>query len=178
MFFYIILLTSVLSVYYSDDIKKRVKLVPILIEALLSAYKEKNTQITYSKINTKNVIKFGNFNLPCIKSMHNYDIKCVNLETNIKDETSDYHPVFDSKHEIDMKLVRYGDNLTCIPFRPMDYDFNNLYVLIKRISEQSYTVFKFSSCQYINYLDILHRYENIIELKKQNTVLAEAYDDD
>jgi hypothetical protein len=168
--------------YKKLDISKIIDVLNILSNAIQASKK------SVGKIKVENsvgIIDLGNteLKLPTFKTNKFYDIICFKhhdgLPVSSEDEEKKHHNInlhIDEKHKIPFTLFRINEHMLHIPFKPKDIDLKMIYVAIKHISDDRYSIYKFTNNEHINFYEISEDYE--IELIKQteNVELAEAYD--
>lgn len=161
--------------------KKVVKFTQILFETIQNNAKSSKVKPEFELINRSHSIKYGDIHLNGINTFYHYDLICFTsnafpIETK---EKHNYNPTHEICEKVPITLLRSGACVASIPFRPSDFNYNRLYVAIKRISNENYSVYRFDTKEYINPLDIINRFEKdlILQSQKNESVeLAEAYD--
>jgi hypothetical protein len=160
---------------YTKKGRNAIKFVQILIETVQT---NKNIKIKpeLEYINTSPVIKYGDTYINGCNTFNHYDIIC--FTSNIIDKVKhNYNPTKDICEKIPVTLLRSGSCIATIPFRPCDFNHNNLYIAIKRISHENYSVYKFEEREYINLNELFFKFENdIVNVDNQVSTLAECYD--
>jgi hypothetical protein len=168
--------------YRKLDVSKVIDLLNILSNAI-QASKKSSGKIKVE--NSVGIIDLGNteLNLPTFKTNKFYDIICFKhhdgLPVSPENPEKKHHKIdlhIDEEHKIPFTLFRINEHMLHIPFKPKDIEHTILYVAIKHISDDHYSVYKFTDNEHINFYEISEDYE--IELLKQNenVELAEAYD--
>ena len=176
------LLAAGLYGYSKLDISKIIDLLNMLSNAIQASNKSSHK---ISVENSIGVINLGNkeISLPAFKSSKFYDVICFKHHEEFPisgDNTEKKHHNIslsvDEKYKIPFTLFRINEHMLHIPFKPKDIEHTILYVAIKHISDDHYSVYKFTDNEHINFYEISEDYE--IELLKQNenVELAEAYD--
>jgi hypothetical protein len=161
--------------------KKVVKFTQILFETIQNNAKNPKVKPEFELINRSHTIKYGDVYLNGINTSYHYDVMCFTSNAfllGIK-EKHNYNPIHEICEKVPLTLIRSGSCISSIPFRPSDFNFNRLYIAIKRISNENYSIYEFENKDYINLLDIIARFEKdlISEIEKNESVsLAEAYD--
>ena len=162
---------------YTKKGKNAVKLAQVFIETLQSNAKNNKINIEYESINMAYTIKYGDLHINAINSFYHYDALCFTSNSFSSKETHNHNLTNEIRERIPLFLVRSGVCIGAIPFRPSDYNHNRLYVAIKRISQENYSIYGFENNEYINMLDLMNKFEKdlILNIQKETT-LAEAYD--
>jgi hypothetical protein len=125
-------------------------------------------------------IDLGNkkLSLPAFKSSKHYDVVCFKHHEGVNDESHDVPLNVTEEHKVPFTLIRNNEHLLHVPFKPSDMDLNSIYVGIKHIVSDGYSVYKFNEHEFINFFQIIQKYETDLETKKDEPLeLAEAYDD-
>lgn len=137
-------------------------------------------KISVKHINSTAVIQIKDVTLNTKVISKYYDITCVDTSTSFHDTNDNVkHQQSIStnlKSVIPITYFRHGVNVCSIPFRPKDLGYETLYIYIKNVNEELYSVYKFSKDMYINLLDLNEIYESDKLKSIHVPVLAEAYD--
>jgi hypothetical protein len=161
---------------YTEKGRNLIKFSKILIQTLKDSSKNV-TKYELSTINNHNIIKYGDINLTTFISVHHYDVICFESENLELKEHHNFNPAFIMDKTYPVTLIRCGVFLGTIPFKPSGYGCKNLFVAIKHMSHDSYSVYPIKEEEYINIRDIINSFENYLENPiKEEAFLAEAYD--
>ncbi len=162
---------------YTKKGKNAVKLAQVFIETLQNNSKSNKINMEYEIVNMSHIIKYGELHLNAVNTFYHYDVMCFTSNAICDKEVHSYNPTHEICERIPISLVRSGAFIGSIPFRPSDYNYNKLFVAIKRISQENYSIYRFDSDEYINMLDLTSKFEKdlILNIQKEST-LAEAYD--
>lgn len=154
------------------------KIGKALYETVSDKITHKNKKIELISINNKPAILYENLIFPAFKQKHTYDVNCFYSDDKqfIEDSIHKQTYINEDYIEIDMNIIKHGIYSSMIPFRPLDYGYGHLLVSVKKINEDTYSVYKFNSSEYINVYDIYERYNKDTEECKENVQLAEAFD--
>jgi hypothetical protein len=156
-----------------------VKIAQIFYETTQNNIKNPRVTPTFELINLAPVVKYGELYLNASSTFFHYDVICFTSNSFPLDmkEKHNYNPTHEICERIPITLIRSGANLSSIPFRPSDFKYNRLYVAIKRISSEDYSIYRFENKEYINALDIIETFEkDMIANSQKEVCLAEAYD--
>lgn len=166
------------GILYSKQIKNGFKLLNIVKDTLVSKFFENKIPIILEDVKGKKVIKYGDIYLNTFEPMYSYDIKCLKMDEDkdLKNETRNFTPDNEEQNIIPLNLIKFKNFLGFISFTPKDYDSKNLHILIKKITEQEYSVYKFEQNSYVNVREIVGKYEEYLLNSKMENILAEAYD--
>ncbi len=187
MWTYIYVSASILAIaLLGQKTLKCLKLSGIVLKTIIDdKFKPKISPIN-DFINDTHLIKYGPFTFNALNIHQPYDFICFSsksLTNQNETELHDYNLIKDIDNRIPISLLRNSGKICTIPFRPSDYNYNTLFVGIKHLSSDTYSVYKFTNDSYINLLDIIKKYEKdltseIIRLKSmpKEICLAEAYD--
>jgi hypothetical protein len=130
-------------------------------------------------IDDKALVVYEDITLVTTKIYHQYDVLCFhsdNIELNSNSATHNFDPINHIKKMIPMTVIRHGQYLSTVPFRPKDFGTNTLFVSIKKMNDNLHSVYKFSFNDYINLIDIINIYEVDSKMNENIEELAEAYD--
>jgi hypothetical protein len=178
-------LTIAVSFYgYSKlDLQKILSLLTMISKAMKESSKNScNVKVEKGLCH----IEVGNKNLvlPTFKSVKHYDILCFkkyseldliinedenhNLSLNVKDE-----------HKIPFTLIRNNEHFAHVPFKPSDHSLDEVFVAIKHLTKDGYSVYKFNENDFINFSVIVNRYEEDLKKESEKPVeLAEVFEED
>jgi len=159
---------------YSKKGQDVIKFSKILIETIQNRNKPQ-IKIENEMINSTNTIKYGDLHLNSINSTHHYDVICFTSDGIEDDVIHNINPNNKICEKIPIVNLRVGPYLATIPFRPKDLNHSSLFLAIKHLSCDVYSVYKFKNSEYINILDISLRYEKDLK-DNENDSLAETYD--
>lgn len=161
---------------YTKKGQNAVKMIQIFIETM----KNRNVSVKpeCDTINLSPVLKYGDVFLNSLNTNHHYDVICFTSDFITETETHNFNPQHVICEKIPLSVLRSGNCLGCIPFRPKDFNYCKFFVGIKRISYENYSIYKFELNDYFNLTDLVIEYENKYETNYNNSssVLAEAYD--
>jgi len=162
---------------YTKKGKNAVKLAQVFIETLQNNSKTNKINIEYEIVNMAPVIKYADLHINAINSFYHYDVICFTSNAYVNKEIHNHNPTHEICERVPISLIRSGACIGSIPFRPSDFNYSRLYVAIKRISQENYSIYCFDSNEYINLLDLSNKFEKdlILNIQKES-VLAEAYD--
>ena len=184
MWIFVTLITGlVIAGVYSKPGQKAIKVSKLLIETLQNNSSKNQTHLEHETVyNETYMIKYGMIKLNTLKTTHHYDVICFTSNSDDLYNTKDihhYNPLPDISTNIHFTLIRHGNYLGSIPFRPSDFNCPIIYVAIKHMSHEKYSVYKFENKEVINLLDLFGVYENDL-IRISNILcdesLAEAYD--
>jgi hypothetical protein len=182
MWTYIYISASILSLaLLGNKIVKCIKLSNILLKTIIGNKFKPQIYPINEVINHANVIKYGPFTFNALSTHQPYDILCFTSKTLNSKNESEIHG-YNLSNEIDDKIpisiLRNSGKVCTIPFRPKDYNWDTLFVGIKHLSLDTYSVYRFKSDSYINLLDIIKKYEKDLTMvsASKEVCLAEAYD--
>lgn len=160
--------------------KNVIKVSSVLVDTLKDKYfGEKPKKIEIIDINNKSLVVYEDITLLTAKNHHQYDVICFTSDSDSLNSNTSVHnfePKCHIKRMIPLTVIRHGQYLSTIPFRPNDFNYDVIFVSIKKMNEDNYSVYKFCSDSYINLIDIIDKYE--VDSKANEVVgeLAEAYD--
>ena len=185
MWTYIYVSASILAtVLFGNKILKFAKLTKIFLDTVISRKFKPQIHLINDLVNNKSVIRYGPFTFNSITTHQQYDIMCFSslyfdtLNSNsYNTEFHNYVITNEITEKIPITLIRNAGKVCTIPFRASDYGYQTLYVAIKHLCVDEYSVYKYENDTYINVLDLFSKYENKLHTKHEETVtLAEAYD--
>ena len=163
--------------YTKINLKKIIDIID-LVSKVLNDNKQKPCEIKVE--NSIGHINLGNkkLTLPAFKSSKHYDIICFKHHENFSAESHDASLNVSEDHKVPFTLIRNNEHLLHVPFKPSDMDLNSIFVGIKNITNEGYSVYKFDEHEFINFFNIIQKYEEEQKSKASQPVeLAEAYDD-
>ena len=126
---------------YTKKGKNVIKFLQIFIETLRNNKVKVITEL--NPINSSPVIKYGDLYLNACNTFHYYDVLCFTSGSIEDKEKHNYNPIHEICEKIPINLVRLGACLASIPFRPYDFNYSKLYVGVKKISQETYSVYRF-----------------------------------
>lgn len=154
----------------------------VLLETLRDNLNSKATKNTLrvSSFNGVKLVQYDNITLNTMASHQHYDVKCFESDSKElleKHEIHNHNSHFDIKQEVPITFFRTGSHLCTVPFRPIDFRCDTLFVSIKHMNQDLYSVYRFCDEQYVNLLDIIDKYEYNLKNNKVEAPLAEAFDE-
>lgn len=176
------LLAAGLYGYSKLDVSKIIDLLNMLSNAIQASNKSSHK---ISVENSVGIINLGNkeLSLPAFKTNKFYDIICFKhheaLPISEDNNEKKHHNIslqIDEKYKIPFTLFRINEHMLHIPFKPKDLDLNLVYVAIKHLSNDHYSIYKFSDNEHINFYEISEDYEIELTKNEETQELAEAYD--
>lgn len=187
MWTYIYVSATILSLaLLGKKILKCMKLSGIVLKTVIGDKFKPQIYPINNFINDTYVINYGPFTFNALNTHQPYDFLCFSSESLNQSKEMEFHNYIltkDINNTIPISLLRNSGKICTIPFRPSDYNYNTLFVGIKHLSSDNYSVYKFVTDSYINLLDIIKKYEKdlIYASTKTNSMpkeifLAEAYD--
>ena len=158
-----------------------VKFAQIFFETVQNNAKNPKINPEFEFINLTPTIKYGDIHLNGVNTFYHYDVMCFTSNSFTDDfkEKHSHNPTHEICEKLPIALIRSGACLSSIPFRPSDFNYTKLFVAIKRISHESYSIYGFENKEYINILDIISKFEKdliVSSQKEEPACLAEAYD--
>lgn len=169
-------LGAVALTLYTEKGRNILKFSKIFLETLKNNSKNV-TKYELCNVNNQNIIKYGEINLSTFISVHHYDVLCFEAENLEIKEHHRFNPNFIIDKNYPITLVRCGVFLGTIPFKPSSYCCKNLFVGIKHMSHDTYSIYPINENDYVNIKDIIDTFENHLENPiQEETFLAEAYD--
>jgi hypothetical protein len=176
-------LAVAISIYgYSKmDIQKILSLLTMVSKAMKESGKN-NCSVKIE--NGLGHIEVGNKNLvlPAFKSFKHYDVICFkNYDdfTISEFETHNRSLNIDEEHKVPFTLVRNNEHFIHVPFKPSDHNLPNVFVGIKHLSKEGYSVYKFDTHEFINFCHIIQKYEEDLKKESEKPVeLAEVFEED
>lgn len=179
MWLYICIGASLAGFLFSKTGRNLIKVGDVVFYTLKERLLSRRKDIKIMNINDKNILIHEDLILVTSKSHKNYDIVCFHSDSvNLieKDIILSHDIEGETKNVIPTSLIKHGTYVSTIPFRPEDFNYTHLFVAIKNEDKTHHTVYKFNKSDYINFIDIIHKYEETLKAAPQKTVFAEAYD--
>lgn len=179
-FFAIFIAVSVYG-YSRLDTQKILDLLTLISKAM----KQSSKNVCNIKIeNGLGHIEVGNKTLvlPIFKSVKYYDIICFKNHNEIEVNENENHNIslnVNEEHKVPFTLIRNNEYFMYVPFRPSDHNLNEIFVAIKHLTKEGYSVYKFNTQDFINFSELFHKYEE--DLKKiadKPIELAEVFEED
>ena len=170
---------GILGLLFSKTGKNLVKFGDVLFDTVKDRYFTKRKDIKIISINDKNILIHEDLILVTSKSHKNYDIVCFHsdsLTLTDSDVILSHDIKGENKNIIPTSLVKHGTYVSTIPFRPSDFNFKYIFVAIKNEDKPYHTIYKFGEKDYVNLLDIIHRYEEDLKNSTRKIIFAEAFD--
>jgi len=187
MYILSIFLATLLSLglygYRKIDVAKIIDLLNMLSNAIQASNKSAVHKITVE--NSIGIINLGNneLSLPAFKTNKFYDVICFKhheefpiSEDNIEKKHHNISLSVDEKYKLPFTFFRINEHMLHIPFKPKDLDLSLVYVAIKHLSNDCYSIYKFSINEHINFCEISEDYETELSKIEETQELAEAYD--
>jgi hypothetical protein len=179
MWIYALIGASLAGILFTSTGKSVVKIGSVLLNTVKDSIYNKKKDIKFTNINNKNLLVYEDIILLTSKLSRHYDILCfhsnsVNL---IKNETiQNYDISLEDKMFIPIVSIKHGSYVSTVPFRPADLDFSHLFIAIKNDIKIYHSVYKFNEKDYINIIDVIHRYEEDLKNSTRKIIFAEAFD--
>jgi len=156
-----------------------------LLTMVSKAMKESSKNNCSVKVeNGLGYIEVGNKNLvlPAFKSVKHYDVICFKNHTNDNEITDESHNMslnINDENKVPFTLVRNNEYFIHVPFKPSDHSLTDLFVGIKQLSKEGYSVYKFDEHEFINFCNIIQKYEEDLKKEAEKPVeLAEVFEED
>lgn len=155
-----------------------------LLTMISKAMKESSKNSCSVKVeNGLCVIEVGNKNLvlPTFKSVKHYDVLCFKKTDDFIINENENHNIslnVNDEHKVPFTLIRNNEHFIHVPFKPKDHDLSEVFVAIKHLTKDDYSVYKFNENEFVNFSHIVHQYEE--DLKKESEkpiVLAEVFEE-
>lgn len=160
--------------------KNTLKLGGVLFDTVKDKFLgPKVKKIEVIDIEDKTLVVYEDITLVTTKIHHQYDVLCFhsdNKDLNSNNATHNFDPINHIKKIMPMTVIRHGQYLSTVPFRPKDLGTSALFVSIKKMNDNLHSVYKFSFNDYINLIDIINTYEMDSKTNESVEELAEAYD--
>lgn len=174
------ILAVVFGLLYFRYGHKNLKFVVLLCETIFEKLKS-DRKLTIEEINVNNahVVKYGDFIVNSIKLHHYYDVKCFEDIPKFNQDKENHNCLIKKENElksVNLNLEKFKDSILYIPFRPSDRNYKKLYVCIKRISFQEYSIYRYDEKEYIDVKELIDEYEEWLTTPQEPEDLAEAYD--
>lgn len=173
------ILSFFLGILCAQNLEKKLEFLKLVINTFISSVLEKHLKITDVNINNAHIIKYSDIYLNTFTFHHHYDIFCVSgLDENVNFENGEFHSVRVSKtkNTVPLNFFRYKDKICHTIFKPSNLNYETLYICIRRITFNDYSVYKFDRYQYIDIENIIDKYEEYLSTPLESLDLAEAYD--
>jgi len=129
-------------------------------------------------------IEIGNKNLilPAFKSSKHYDVMCFKKHNTVDIKNEENHNQslnINEEHKVPFTLVRNNEHFIHVPFRPNDHSLVEIFVAIKHLTKDGYSVYKFSDNEFINFSIIVNKYEEDLKKEAEKPIeLAEVFEED
>jgi len=182
-FFAIFIAVSVYG-YSKLDTQKILNLLTMVSKAMKESSKN-NCSVKVE--NGLGHIEVGNKNLvlPAFKSVKHYDVMCFKKNTDLiynevrEDENHNRSLNINEEHKVPFTLVRNNEHFIHVPFKPSDHCLDTVFVGIKHLSKEGYSVYKFDEHEFINFCNIIQKYEEDLKKEAEKPVeLAEVFEED
>lgn len=174
------ILAVVFGLLYFKYGHKNLKFVVLLCETIFEKLKfDRKLTIQEINVNNTHLIQYGDFVINMIKLHHYYDVKCFEDIPKFNEDKENYNCIIRKENElknVNLNLEKFKDSIMYIPFRPSDRNYKKLFVCIKRISFQEYSIYRFDDNEYIDIRELIDRYETWLTTPQEAEDLAEAYD--
>ncbi len=175
-------LAVAISIYgYSKmDIQKILNLLNMVSKAMKESSKN-NCSVKVE--NGLGHIELGNKNLvlPAFKSAKHYDVLCFKNDKDIEIKDNESHNQslnINDENKVPFTLVRNNEHFIHVPFKPSDHSLSNVFVGIKHLTKDGYSVYKFNEDEFINFCHIIQKYEEDLKKEAEKPVeLAEVFEE-
>lgn len=176
-------LAVALSIYgYSKlNLQKVIGLLSMISKAMKESNKNSCTVkiengLGHIEVGTKSLV------LPAFKSLKHYDVICFKSHNNFELVHSDNHNLslnINEENKIPFTLLRNNEHFIYVPFKPSDHNLSDVFVAIKHLTKDGYSVYKFEENDFVNFSHIVQKYEEdlLVESEKPIT-LAEVFEED
>jgi hypothetical protein len=179
-FFAIFIAVSIYG-YSKLDTQKILKLLTLISKAM----KESSKNSCSIKVeNGLGHIEVGNKNLvlPAFKSIKHYDVICFKKHQEVDIKEDDNHNCslnVKDEYKVPFTLFRNNEHFIHVPFKPSDHGLTDLFVAIKHLSKEGYSVYKFDTNDFINFSHVIQKYEEDLKKEAEKPVqLAEVFEED
>jgi hypothetical protein len=120
--------------------------------------------------------------LPAFKCLKHYDVICFKNNNDFVINEDENHNVslnVKDEYKVPFTLVRNNEYFIYVPFKPSDHGLTDLFVGIKHLSKERYSVYKFSTHDFINFSHIVEKYEEDLKKTAEKPIeLAEVFEED
>ena len=128
-------------------------------------------------------IEVGNKNLvlPTFKSVKHYDVLCFKKYKELAINEDENHNVslsVNDTYKVPFTLIRNNEHFIHVPFKPNDHDLSEVFVAIKHLTKDGYSVYKFNENEFVNFSVIVQKYEEDLKKEAENPIqLAEVFEE-
>ncbi len=179
MWFYAFIGIGLFGLIFTNTGRRIVKIGDVLFDTVKDRVFNKKKDIKIININDKNLLVHEDILLITAKSPRTYDVVCFYSDSNNlinSDAILNYDITLEDKNVLPTVFIRHGTYISTVPFRPSDFNFKHLFLAVKNDSKPLHSVYKFTEKEYINIIDIIHRYEEDLKNSTRKIVFAEAFD--
>lgn len=171
------------SVYgYSKlDLQKILNLLTMISKAMKESSKNScnvkvENGLCHIEVGNKNIV------LPTFKSVKHYDVLCFKKYDELDIKESENHNIslnINDTYKVPFTLIRNNENFIHVPFKPNDYSLEEVFVAIKHLTKDCYSVYKFNTHEFVNFSVIVNKYEEDLKKEAEKPIeLAEVFEED